>query len=355
MAHTPPARTAAEPQSDSRRAIALWLYLCAAMVFAMVAIGGITRLTESGLSIMEWMPVTGILPPLGEGEWQRLFDLYRQIPEYQQLNRDMTIDEFRSIFWWEWIHRFWGRLIGLVFLLPFLWFLIRRRIPAGLAPWLVVAFVLGGAQGALGWFMVASGFADRTDVSQYRLAAHLALALAIYLYLLWLALVCTRAPDARIDPRARPRLVVVICLIGATVLMGAFTAGLDGGFVYNEFPAMGGAFLPSDALALEPLWRNAFENPVAAQFVHRWLAIATAATIVFVWWRAPHRIGTVSRGRPLDLLAAMAMLQVALGLATLLSVVWLPVAVLHQAGAVLLLTFALWSLYEARPASGSIA
>jgi len=355
MSHSPAlaSRTAAAPD-DRHRAIAIWLWLCAAMVFAMVLIGGITRLTESGLSIMEWMPVTGILPPLSEAEWQRLFDIYKQIPEYQQINRGMTLDEFRSIFWWEWAHRLWGRLIGFVFLLPFLWFLLRRRIPDGLTPHLVAAFVLGGAQGALGWFMVASGFADRTDVSQYRLAAHLALALSIYLYLLWLALTCTRSSVARIRPAQRPRLVLLLVCIAITATMGAFTAGMDGGLVYNEFPLMGGSFLPADALALAPVWINPFENPVAAQFLHRWLAIATAALILLTWWRAPRQDRGISRGRPFDLLAAMAIAQVGLGIATLLSIVWLPVAVLHQAGAVILLSLALWSIYEARPARPAV-
>jgi cytochrome c oxidase assembly protein subunit 15 len=340
-------RIAAAPARD-RHSIAAWLLVCCAMVFAMVAIGGITRLTESGLSIVEWQPFAGALPPLSDGEWQRLFDLYRQTPEYREINRGMSLAEFREIFWWEWIHRFWGRLIGLVFLLPLLWFLVRRRIPAGLTPYLAVAFVLGGAQGALGWFMVASGLAERTDVSQYRLVAHLLLAFAIYLYLFWLALVCLGPPRGRIAPANRRRLLWLALPIGLTVAMGAFTAGLNGGFLYNEFPLMGGALLPQDALAIDPVWINLFENPVAAQFAHRWLAVATTIATLLVWWTAAQRGDDATRGRPLDLLAAIAVVQFALGIATLLTVVWLPVAVLHQAGAVLLVTALVWALYEAR-------
>jgi cytochrome c oxidase assembly protein subunit 15 len=330
-----------------RRSVARWLLLCCGMIFAMVVIGGITRLTESGLSIVEWQPFTGALPPMSDAEWQRLFDLYRQTPEYQAINRGMSLAEFREIFWWEWIHRFWGRLIGLVFLLPLLWFLIRRRIPAGLTPYLVVAFVLGAAQGTLGWFMVASGLAERTDVSQYRLVAHLLLAFAIYIYLFWLALLCLGPPKGRVAPANRRRLHWFAVLLSITVAMGAFTAGLNGGFVYNEFPLMGGALLPEDALASDPVWINPFENPVAAQFVHRWLAVATVIAALALWFGAPHEKGRATRGRPLDLLAAIALVQFALGIATLLTVVWLPVAVLHQAGAVLLLTALTWTLYEA--------
>jgi len=340
------------PPDDDRRPIAYWLFAVCGMIVAMVLIGAITRLTESGLSIMEWAPVTGFLPPMSDGEWQRLFELYRQTPEYQQVNAGMDVAAFKTIFWWEWVHRFWGRLIGLVYLLPLIVFLIRRRIPAGLTKHLIFGFILGGAQGALGWFMVASGFGDRTDVSQYRLTAHLALALAIYLYLLWLAISCVRAPASRVWPGLKPQLILLFVLIALTVTMGAFTAGLDGGFVYNEFPTMGGAFVPGEAFALEPAWRNLFENPVTAQLVHRWLAVGTAAAILFVWWRAPHGTATRSRKRPVDLLAAMALVQVALGIATLLSVVWLPLAVLHQGGAVALLSLALWAIYEARPMPG---
>ena len=346
-----PRRVPVAPDDD-RKHIARWLFVVCGMIVAMVLIGAITRLTESGLSIMEWAPVTGFLPPMSDAEWQRLFALYQQTPEYQQINAGMDVAAFKTIFWWEWVHRFWGRLIGLIYLVPLVVFLARRRIPAGLTKHLIFGFILGGAQGALGWFMVASGLGDRTDVSQYRLAAHLALALAIYLYLLWLAIGCVRAPASRVWPGLKPQLILLFMLIALTVTMGAFTAGLDAGFIYNEFPTMGGAFVPGEAFALEPAWRNIFENPVTAQLVHRWLAIGTAAAILFVCWRAPRGTETLSRKRPVDLLAAMALVQVALGIVTLLSVVWLPLAVLHQAGAVALLSFALWAIYEARPIPG---
>jgi cytochrome c oxidase assembly protein subunit 15 len=329
------------------RAIGLWLLACCAMVFVMVVLGGVTRLTQSGLSIMEWAPLKGALPPLSEAEWQRLFALYQQIPEYQQVNRDMTLADFQGIFWWEWVHRLWGRLIGVVFLLPFLWFLIRGRIRRGLAPRLALLFALGAAQGALGWFMVASGFADRVDVSQYRLVAHLALALAIYVAMLWTALDLLRASERwPVSPRLARHLMTALALLCLTIAMGGFTAGLHGGLVYNSFPLMGGEIAPSDLWGMAPGWINLFENPAAAQFVHRWLAIATMLTVLGLGWR-----DRAAGSLPVRLAAAMALLQVGLGIAALLLFVPVPLAALHQAGAVTLLTFVVWSLHDAHPAA----
>jgi cytochrome c oxidase assembly protein subunit 15 len=332
------------------RAIGLWLLVCCAMVFVMVVLGGVTRLTQSGLSIMEWAPLRGALPPITEAEWQRIFALYQQIPEYQQVNHGMTLAEFQGIFWWEWLHRLWGRLIGVVFLLPFLWFLLRGQIRRGLAPKLALLFALGAAQGALGWFMVASGFADRVDVSQYRLVAHLALALAIYVAMLWTALGLLGARARWPVPRRLFRhLLAALALLCLTIVMGGFTAGLHGGLVYNTFPLMGGEFAPSDLWGMSPGWINLFANPPAAQFIHRWLAIATLATVLAVGWR--DRAGG---SLPVRLACAMALLQVGLGIATLLLVVPVPLAVLHQAGAVTLLTLVTWSLHDAGE-SGSAA
>jgi cytochrome c oxidase assembly protein subunit 15 len=328
------------------RAIGLWLLSCCAMVFVMVVLGGITRLTQSGLSIMEWAPLKGALPPLNETEWQRLFALYQRIPEYQQVNHGMTLAEFQGIFWWEWVHRQWGRLIGAVFLLPFLWFLIRGRIRRGLAPRLGLLFALGAAQGALGWFMVASGFADRVDVSQYRLVAHLVLALAIYVAMLWTALGLIRASESwPVPPRLAPHLLLALGLLCLTIVMGGFTAGLHGGLVYNSFPLMGGEIAPSDLWGMAPGWINLFENPPAAQFVHRWLAVATMLTVLALGW-CDRKTGSL----PVRLATAMALLQVGLGIATLLLLVPVPLAALHQAGAVTLLTLVVWALHDAQGA-----
>jgi len=340
------------PVSDAdraaERAIAIWLLACCAMIFAMVVIGGITRLTESGLSITEWRPVSGVIPPLSDAEWQQAFARYRQIPEYQQLNRGMTLAEFKGIFWWEYVHRLWGRLIGVVFAAGFVIFLLRRRIRRPLAPHLIAMFALGGLQGALGWFMVESGLSLRTDVSQYRLTAHLLAALAIYSYMFWVALSLLR-PIASVAPepgaaRLRPHLIVLAGALILTLSFGGFVAGLNGGLVYNSFPLMGGQLVPSDAFATA--W-SPFEDPVTAQFVHRWLAVGVVALAVTLWLRRRGRPDAATR--PIALLAAMALAQAGLGIATLLLLVPVPLAAAHQAGAVVLWTLTLWALHATAP------
>jgi len=315
------------------------------MIFVMVVIGGITRLTESGLSITEWKPITGVVPPLSDAEWQHEFDLYRQIPEYQQVHRGMTLAAFKGIFFWEYLHRLWGRLIGVVFALPFFYFLLRGRIRRPLAPHLAAMLVLGGLQGALGWYMVESGLSVRTDVSQYRLVAHLLTALAIYSYIFWTALTLLRPPGAASNAvrRMRPHLLLLAVIVALTLTLGGFVAGLNGGLVYNTFPLMGGQLIPGDAFAVDPPWRAVFEDPVTAQFLHRWLAVTAVVLAIALWLRA-RRL----RLLPLHLLAAMVLLQAALGISTLLLVVPVPVAAAHQAGAVALWTLALWGLHATR-------
>jgi len=330
------------------RLVALWLIGVAAMIFVMVSLGGITRLTESGLSITEWKPISGVLPPLDAGQWQQEFDGYKAIPEFQQLHPDMTLDQFKGIFWWEYAHRLWGRLIGFAFALPGLLLFAAGRIRASLRPHLVALFVLGGLQGVLGWFMVESGLAVRTDVSQYRLVAHLLSGLTIYAYMLWIAfgLLRPQRPDFAGAAAIRRHVLFLLVLVVATLTMGGFTAGLDGGKIYNTFPLMGGQFLPGDLLALEPLWRNPFENPATAQFIHRWLAMTVAAAVAALWLR--RGLLPAEARLPIHLLAGMAAIQVTLGISTLLLVVPVPLAAAHQAGAVTLLTLALWALHSYR-------
>jgi cytochrome c oxidase assembly protein subunit 15 len=321
------------------------------MIFAMVVIGGITRLTESGLSITEWKPITGIVPPLSAADWQHEFELYQQIPEYRQVHRGMTLAEFKGIFFWEYLHRLWGRLIGVVFAVPFVYFLLRGRIRRRLAPHLAALFVLGGLQGALGWYMVESGLSLRTDVSQYRLTAHLLAALAIYSYMFWVALTLLRpAPAAgATGARLRPHLWLLAGLVAVTLAFGGFVAGLNGGLVYNTFPLMGGRLVPGDAFAGDPVWRSPFEDAVTAQFLHRWLAVTVVAVALSLWLRA-RRL----RLLPIDLLAAMTLVQAALGVSTLVLFVPITLAALHQAGAVALWTLVLWALHATRrgPADG---
>lgn len=343
-------------RARSDRAVGLWLLVSAAMILAMAVIGAITRLTESGLSIMEWAPLTGALPPLSDAEWQRVFALYQQIPEYREINQGMSLAEFKTIFWWEYVHRLWGRLIGVVFAVPFLWFLVRGRLRPDLIPHLVAMFILGGLQGALGWYMVASGFAARTDVSQYRLVAHLALATAVYAYVLWVAIgLLIPQPAASRDGRAmglRRLLAGLAGLVALTMAAGGFVAGLDAGFIYNTFPLMDGQWIPAGYGTLRPWIANLFENVAAVQFDHRVLAILTASGAVGLWLHA-RRLDLAPLVRlALTLVLAMTGVQFTLGVAALLLVVPVWLGATHQASAFILLGLILFGLRVLRPSSG---
>ncbi len=354
FATTPPAINAVNRQPHAR-AIGFWLLGCCAMVLAMAVIGAITRLTESGLSIMEWAPVSGALPPLSQAEWQRLFDLYRQIPEYNQVNAGMGLEEFKTIFWWEYIHRLWGRLIGLVFALPLAWFWLRGQLDRPLGRKLLLALALGGAQGLLGWFMVASGFAERTDVSQYRLTAHLILALAIYAYLFWLALgVLWPRPERSRDPGVAPlrrALLGLTALVAITIASGGFVAGLNAGLIYNSFPLMDGELIPRGYGDLSPWVLNLFENVAAVQFNHRLLAVTIVPLALALWvWSLSRDISPAAQSG-FAALAILTLVQMALGITTLLLVVPVTLAALHQAGAILVLTATIWTLHHLRSRS----
>jgi cytochrome c oxidase assembly protein subunit 15 len=332
------------------RVIASWLLACAAMIFFMVVLGGVTRLTESGLSITEWQPITGVLPPLSEAAWQAEFAKYQAIPQFQLMHSWMSLADFKTIFFWEWLHRLWGRLIGIAFAAPFLWFLFRRRIPPGLMPRLLGILVLGGLQGVLGWVMVKSGLVDRVEVSQYRLVAHLGLAIVIYAAILWTAcdLLWPRPPRALPAGGLSRAAAAIVALVFLTLLAGGFVAGLNAGLTYNTFPLMDGSLVPQGYWQLQPWWLNFFENVAAVQFDHRLLALASLAAIAALWL-AGHRHALGARGRlALDVFLAMALLQVTLGVATLLLVVPLPLAAAHQAGAVLVFTAALVACHALR-------
>jgi len=329
---------AAMPAKPSDRAIASWLLVCAAMVFVMVALGGITRLTESGLSITEWQPVSGILLPFGKTQWRAAFAAYQQIPQYAAIHPGMTLHEFKVIYFWEWFHRLWGRLIGIAFLVPFLYFLLQKQISRALAPKLAFLFVLGGLQGALGWWMVASGLADRIEVSQYRLAAHLIAALVIYVAILFVALDLLWPGRDRNFPALRLGAGALLLLSFVTIAAGAFVAGLRAGLIDNTFPLMDGHWVPPAYADLSPLWRNWFENAEAAQFDHRLLAAVTWAgslALFIASFRA--RPGRFAMGA-IHALFTLTTLQAGLGIATLLFVVPLDLALAHQLGATLVLT-----------------
>ena len=334
-------------------AIVAWLAACCLLVFAMVVVGGVTRLTHSGLSITEWQPIVGTIPPLSDADWNEAFAKYRQTPEFRDVNHAMTLPEFKGIFWWEYFHRLLGRFIGVAFLLPYLWFLARGRIPQPFRWPLAGIFALGALQGALGWFMVQSGLVDDPRVSQFRLTAHLGLAFAIFGAMLWVAL--SLAFPARIHPRAAPRArslrrfaVAVATLVFAMVLSGGLVAGIRAGFAYNTFPLMHGHVVPPEILMLAPWWKNFFWNMATVQFDHRILAWILAFTVpLFAWrvWRAtlPRR----ARGSAAALVAMLA-LQISLGIATLVNVVPLPLAALHQAGAVVVFGLALAAVHALR-------
>jgi cytochrome c oxidase assembly protein subunit 15 len=324
----------------SRRAVRTWLLAVAALVFAMVLVGGATRLTESGLSITEWQPVAGALPPLGAAEWQAQFDKYKTIPQYQALNPNMSLEAFKTIFWWEWTHRLLGRLIGAAFLLPFLWFLLKGRVEPRLRPRLWMIFGLGAFQGAVGWWMVASGLANRVEVSQYRLAFHLTLAGLIYVALLWTAQGLAPRSGALVPARLRASAKFLVALVLAQIYLGALVAGLRAGLIYNTWPLIDGGLVPAPSQLWfnEPWWRNFFENPLTVQFDHRMVAYALLAAAIL---HAVDAVRTLRRGAggALALVGAVT-LQAALGILTLLAQAPLGLALMHQAMAMIVLTIA---------------
>jgi cytochrome c oxidase assembly protein subunit 15 len=336
-----PMPTAAYTLHDSR-AIRLWLVAVAALIFLMVLVGGATRLTESGLSIVEWKPVTGALPPLNEADWRAEFKNYQAVPQYRELNRGMSLAEFKTIYWWEWTHRQLGRLIGAAFLLPFLWFLWRGRVGPGLRSRLWLIFALGAVQGAVGWWMVSSGLADRVNVSQYRLAFHLALACIIFAAIVWTAQRMRPLPAIAAPVRIRAGAAVLLVLVLGQIYLGALVAGLRAGLVYNTWPLIDGAWLPSASSLFftEPLWRNFFENALMVQFVHRTVAYLLVICAIL------HVVDVTRtfRGQPaLDgalALASAVTIQAGLGILTLIYHVPISLALLHQGMAMVVLTIA---------------
>lgn len=350
---TAPANTM-EPHQ--RRAVGLWLLACAGMVLMMVVIGGITRLTGSGLSMVEWRPVYGFLPPLSHEAWMRVFELYRTSPQYLEVNAGMSLAEFRGIFWWEYFHRLWGRVIGLVFFIPFVWFLIRGYVRGALTLKLTGFFLLGGAQGVLGWYMVKSGLIDVPEVSQYRLTAHLSLAFLIYGLLVWTALSILFPTPMSIGDRhhsqTRALAQIALGLVALTIVSGAFVAGTDAGFTYNTFPLMDGQLVPPGYFDSPSA---PFDDIATIQFHHRVIALTTFALILAVWWRSRWLALIPRAGMAANALILAALCQVALGITTLLLVVPVALGAAHQAGAMILFTAIIWFVFELRrPAKGLV-
>ncbi len=338
--------------NSEKKPIAIWLLICCVFVFAMIVVGGVTRLTDSGLSIVEWQPLVGTIPPITQDDWDELLEKYRSSPQHEQVNKGMNVDEFKTIFWWEYFHRLLGRLIGLVFFIPFVYFLVKKKIDKPLGYKLIGIFILGGLQGFMGWYMVMSGLVDNPRVSQYRLTAHLGLAFIILSTMFWVALgllssstTTTPSNNKTVDDINGLRHLAygLSLLIFVMVLSGGFVAGIQAGLAYNTFPLMNGHIIPPDLFVLEPWYRNFFENITTVQFDHRLIAWIIALTIPLFWFKAiftSNLPGTTRIACHLFLL--MTVIQISLGIATLLHVVPIHLAAAHQGGAVLLFTTSLW-------------
>ena len=350
-----PRRPPAMAAGGRPRAVAIWLLTCCALVFALIVVGGVTRLTHSGLSITEWQPIVGAVPPLSDAQWAEAFAKYQLTPEYQQVNRGMDVDAFRSIFWWEYAHRLLGRLVGVAFIVPLLWFVARGQLPRtlGLAPRLFGIFVLGALQGALGWYMVQSGLVDDPRVSQLRLTAHLGLALLIYAAMFWTALTLMRpegSRDNRVGPLFRAA-ASLATLVFVMALSGGLVAGIRAGFAYNTFPLMNGDLIPPEIMSLHPWYMNFANNMATVQFDHRLIAWTLLILVPIWWWRVRANPAARATTRAAaNMLLAMLGVQVALGISTLLLFVPLPLAAAHQTGAVLLFSAALHAAHTLRRA-----
>ena len=335
------------PIADHNRAVKTWLYIVALLVFVIVLVGGATRLTDSGLSIVEWRPIHGVIPPLTEAQWLEELQKYRQIPEYQLINRGMSLEAFKQIYWWEWGHRMLGRLIGLAALLPLIVFWWRGALSADLKARGVAIVLLVAAQGALGWYMVSSGLTERTDVSQYRLAAHLTLAFFIFAFTVWTAWRVDRPVNG---PWTGANLwaLALVALVLLQVAFGGFVAGIDAGMGFNTWPLMEGRLIPEGLFVATPAWINVFENALTVQFTHRMLAYALFAAALLNWWLARER---PAEHNAAGWLVAAVLLQMGVGVWTLLAHVPMALGLLHQGGAVIVLLAALANLHASRAAA----
>ncbi|HEY5237697.1 MAG TPA: COX15/CtaA family protein [Rhizomicrobium sp.] len=332
----------------SRKAVGIWLLCVAGLIVAMLVVGGLTRLTGSGLSITQWQPVTGVVPPMNETAWANEFAQYQHIPQYRLENRGMSLGDFKAIYWWEWTHRFLGRALGFVFFVPFLWFAWRGAIGAKDIPRMALLFALGGLQGFIGWWMVESGLETRVSVSQYRLAIHLGAAVFLLGAILWTALEYLRIPSPQLGVRVRGRLggLVFIGLVYVQMMLGALVAGLHAGLLYNTWPLMNGRIIPEDAFVLQPWWRNFFENPGMAQFDHRigaYIVFLVAMTIAFTVRAQKRSVQIVNAA---GLVGLIATIQVVLGIVTLITQAPLLLSALHQFTAAMLFCAAVWYAFE---------
>lgn len=323
------------------RQIAIWLLICAGVIFGMILLGGVTRLTNSGLSMVEWKPLVGIIPPLSQADWQELFLKYQQFPEYQKINMGMTLDEFKPIFMYEYLHRVLGRLIGVIFVIPFMYFYVTKKLTPQLSMRLVVMLILGGCQGLLGWYMVKSGLVDNPHVSQYRLTAHLGLAVLIYAFIVWTTLDLINTKANQLPNLALPSMMITL-LIFVMILSGGLVAGTRAGYAYSTWPLMGDSFLPAGLYAMQPAWLSAFEDITTIQFNHRVLAYIIALFIAGFAVKALKSKVSGKLRTAVIILLGLLVIQISLGISTLIFYVPISVAAAHQVGAVALLTAALF-------------
>ena len=332
----------------SNRAVIIWLIAVCFTIFSMVVVGGITRLTESGLSMVDWQPVIGIVPPLNESEWEQAFESYKSYPQYQKVNTGMSLDDFKGIYYWEYGHRVLGRLIGIIYFVPFVLLLMLGKIEKPMVPKLWIGLVLGSLQGLMGWYMVKSGLVDIPRVSHYRLAAHLMLALLILGYLSWLVLTLCKINRVEMTDLFRTLTYTLVPILLLQILYGAFVAGSRAGFGYNTFPLMNGEFLPETAMQLTPLWLNLLDNNAMLQFLHRWigaLVMAITSVLFILGWRS----GCSSVKHLTSLLMIAVLGQFLLGVLTLINIVPIGLASLHQAGACIVLIVMVWLVYIVLP------
>ncbi|WP_295627403.1 COX15/CtaA family protein [uncultured Nitrosomonas sp.] len=339
-----------------QKPIATWLLICCVMVFAMIVVGGVTRLTDSGLSIVEWQPIVGTMPPITQEDWDVLLEKYRSSPQYQKVNKGMSVDEFKNIFWWEYFHRLLGRLIGIVFFVPFVYFLVRKSIDRSLGIKLTGIFILGGLQGFMGWYMVMSGLVNDPHVSQYRLTAHLGLAFVIFAAMFWVALglITPQSEHSRLNEKIqslRRFSYSLTSLIFIMILSGGFVAGIRAGLAYNTFPLMNGYLIPPDLFILEPWYRNFFDNITTVQFDHRLIAWLLAFLVPLFWFKAHKTELSGTTRLACNLFLLMLVVQISLGITTLLQVVPIHLAASHQGGAVLLFAASLWVSHRFRDTS----
>lgn len=337
------------------RSIIIWLLIVCIMIFAMVIIGGITRLTDSGLSMVEWKPLMGAIPPMNEVEWNRVFGLYKNYPEYQKVNAGMNLTEFKSIFFWEYFHRLFGRMIGVVFFFPYLYFVLRKKVQSSLNKKLFIAFVLGGLQGVMGWYMVKSGLVDRPDVSHFRLAAHFGLALIIIGYIFWIIFgqFVQDKEEFSFYPLIYKLLFILTLILSIQIVYGAFVAGLDAGLAFNTFPKMGNHWIADSAFSFSPIWKDMIENNATIQFIHRtigWIILFFTITIFYL----SKSVINITQKNSLKYLLAMVFVQFVLGVLTLVYLVPISIASMHQAGAVILLVLTLKALHNFAPSQSKI-